>query len=227
MSTVERFNVETPDQPAVRGFLHRPEAAPREALVLTHGAGSNCGAPLLVALADAFSSAGILVLRCDLPFRQARPHGPPFGNGAQDRAGLRRAVEVLRELALRDGTPVRVSLGGHSYGGRQASMLAAEDASIADRLLLLSYPLHPPDKPQQLRTAHLAKLQTPALFVHGSRDPFGSLDEMRAALELIPARTQLIAIEGAGHDLAHGRHGLALQALAAWIDFAAQGTNAS
>jgi len=227
MSIVERLTSETPDHPPVRGFLHRPETAPREALVLTHGAGSNCGAPLLVALADAFSSAGILVLRCNLPFRQARPHGPPFGNGAQDRVGLRRAVEVLRELALRDGTPVRVSLGGHSYGGRQATMLAAEDASIADRLLLLSYPLHPPDKPHQLRTAHLANLQIPALFVHGSRDPFGSLDEMRAALDLIPARTQLIAIEGAGHDLAHGRHGVAGQALTAWTGFAAQRTDVS
>ncbi|HVP48865.1 MAG TPA: alpha/beta family hydrolase [Bryobacteraceae bacterium] len=227
MSTVERLTSKTPDHPAVRGFLHRPETAPREALVLTHGAGSNCGAPLLVALADAFSSAGILVLRCDLPFRQARPHGPPFGNGGQDRAGLRRAVEVLRELALRDGTPVRVSMGGHSYGGRQASMLAAEDASIAERLLLLSYPLHPPDKPQQLRTAHFPKVQTPALFVQGSRDPFGSLDELREALRSIPARTQLLAIEGATHDLGHGRHGVASQALTAWIDFAGLRTEAS
>ncbi|MBZ5595855.1 MAG: alpha/beta hydrolase [Acidobacteriia bacterium] len=220
MSVVERLVCATPDRPAVRGFLHRPETAPRGALVLTHGAGSNCGAPLLVAMAGAFSSAGILVMRCDLPFRQARPHGPPFGNGAQDRAGLRRAVEVLRELALRDGTPVRVSLGGHSYGGRQACMLAAEDAAITDRLLLLSYPLHPPNKPQQLRTSHFGKLETPALFVHGSRDPFGSLDEMSEALRLIPAHTRLLAIEGAGHDLAHGRHDVARHALTAWIEFA-------
>lgn len=226
MSIVERLNSETPGQPAVRGFLHRPETAPRGALVLTHGAGSNCGAPLLVAMADAFSSAGILVLRCDLPFRQARPHGPPFGNGAQDRAGLRRAVEVLRELALSGGTAVRVSLGGHSYGGRQASMLASEDASIADRLLLLSYPLHPPDKPQQLRTAHFAKLETPALFVHGSRDPFGSLDEMSEALRLIPAQTQLLAIEGAAHDLGHGRHDVARRALTAWVEFGSLRTEA-
>jgi predicted alpha/beta-hydrolase family hydrolase len=219
MSIVERLTSETPDHPSVVGFLHRPETAPRDALVLTHGAGSNCNAPLLWAVADALSSAGTLVLRCDLPFRQARPHGPPFGNGAQDRAGLLRAVEVLRELGLREGTPVRVSLGGHSYGGRQASMVVAEDASIVDALLLLSYPLHPPDKPQQLRTAHFAKLHTPALFVHGSRDPFGSLDEMRAALSLIPSHTDLVAIENAGHDLAHGRHDVAGRTLAAWTEF--------
>ncbi len=201
MSRFERFADETPGQPAVRGFLHRAGSESRGALVLTHGAGSNCGAPLLVAVAETFAGAGYLVLRYDLPFRQARPHGPPAGNGAMDRAGLRRAAQVLRQMA-----PGRVFMGGHSYGGRQASMLAAEDPPVADALLLLSYPLHPPEKPQQLRTAHLPKLQAPALFVHGSRDPFGSLDEIRAALALIPAPVDLLAIEGAGHDLSRGGH---------------------
>src|SRR6266478_2202291 len=160
MSAIERFADETPGHPAVRGFLHKPEIEARGALVLTHGAGSNCGAPLLVAVGEAFAGAGFLVLRCDLPFRQVRPHGPPAGNGAQDRAGLQRAAQVLREFA-----PDRVFLGGHSYGGRQASMLAAEDPAVARALLLLSYPLHPPEKPHQLRTAHLPKLRIPALFV--------------------------------------------------------------
>jgi len=98
-------------------------------------------------------------------------------------------------------------------------MLAAEHETIADALLLLSYPLHPPNKPQQLRTAHFAKLRTPALFVHGSRDPFGSLEEMRVALSLIPAHTELVAIESAGHDLAHSRHDVAGRVLAAWMEF--------
>jgi predicted alpha/beta-hydrolase family hydrolase len=219
MSIVERLTSETPGHPPVRGFLHRPDVAPREALVLAHVAGSNCNAPLLVAIAETFAVAGVLVLRCDLPFRQARPQGPPFGNGAADRAGLRRAVEVLRELGLREGTPAGVSLGGHSYGGRQASMLAAEDAQMADALLLLSYPLHPPEKPQQLRTAHFANLRTPALFIHGSRDPFGSLEEMRTAVSLIPAQTGLVAIENAGHDLARGRQDVAGRAIEAWMEF--------
>lgn len=213
MNVAERLTDETPNQPAVRGFLHRPETPARGALVLTHGAGSNCGAPLLLAMAEAFASAGMMVLRCDLPFRQSRPHGPPTGNGAQDRAGLRRAVQVLGEIA-----PGRAYLGGHSYGGRQASMLLAEEPELADALLLLSYPLHPPDKPEKPRTAHLPKLRTPALFVHGSRDPFGSLDEMRAALSLIPAPVELLAIEGAGHDLARrGYDDLARRTLEAWL----------
>jgi len=135
MNAVERFTNEKDDQPAVRGFLHRPENAARASLVLTHGAGSNANAPLLVAVAEAFAGAWIMVLRCDLPFRQLRSNGPPRGNGAADRAGLRRAVEVLRELG-----PQRVFLGGHSYGGRQGSMLAAENPAVAEGLLLLSCP---------------------------------------------------------------------------------------
>src|SRR6478752_2123195 len=92
-------------------------------------------------------------------------------------------------------------LGCHSYGGRQGSMLAAEQALPISGLLLLSYPLHPPRKPAELRTAHFPQLKTPSLFVHGGRDPFGSHDEMKAALALIPAKTLLMEIEGAGHEL--------------------------
>jgi uncharacterized protein len=70
-----------------------------------------------------------------------------------------------------------------------------------DSLLLLSYPLHPPQRPTELRTGHLPDLKTPALFVHGTRDGFGSIDEMTQALKLIPARTELLPITGAGHEL--------------------------
>jgi len=148
-------------------------------------------------LAAAFSEQGVQVIRYDLPYRQERPHGPPRpGDAARDRQGLREQL-----LSLRAQNPDRLWLGGHSYGGRQASILAADEPSLADALLLLSYPLHPPNKPDQLRTAHLPKLQTPTLFVHGSRDPFGSLDELRGAIPLIPAPVKLLEIEGAGHDL--------------------------
>jgi uncharacterized protein len=183
--------------PNVRGFLHVPLQPDGNALVLTHGAGANCNSRLLTALADVFADAGLLVLRCDLPFRQARPFGPPFpALAARDREGLRRAVEILRQK-----TSGRIFLGGHSYGGRQATMLAAELPDLVAGLLLLSYPLHPPRKPEQLRTAHFPQLKTPALFVHGGRDPFGSHQEMSSALALLPGRHTLLEIEGAGHEL--------------------------
>jgi len=196
MSAITSFE-DSQFTPSVCGFLHTPDAPIGHGLVVTHGAGSNARAPLLIAIADAFSAAGITVLRCDLAFRQARPHGPPFpAMAAQDRAGLARAVRVLR-----DQVPGKVFLGGHSYGGRQSTMLAAEEPDLAAGLLLLSYPLHPPRRPADLRTAHFPKLSTPALFVHGTRDPFGSIDEMRAALALIAGPHEIVAVEGAGHDL--------------------------
>jgi predicted alpha/beta-hydrolase family hydrolase len=181
----------------VRGFLHRSESPNGNAIVLTHGAGSNANAPLLVALAGAFTDAGFLVLRYDLPFRvSGRKSPPPPAAQASDREGVLRAIDAVRPMAKG-----RIVAGGHSYGGRQTAMAAAENPKMADGLLLLSYPLHPPDKPQQLRTSFFPQLSTPALFVHGSRDPFGSLEELREALRLIPAKSDLIEVEKAGHDL--------------------------
>jgi hypothetical protein len=137
------------------------------------------------------------VLRCDLPFRQRKPAGPPTrSTAAEDRAGLRAATAFLRGKF--DGPIV---LGGHSYGGRQGTMLASDEPGVADALLLLSYPLHIPDKPEQLRTEHFPRLRTPSLFVHGTKDPFGTPDEMRKALALIPGRHELQLVNGAGHDL--------------------------
>jgi hypothetical protein len=189
----------------IRGFLHHPAATTGAGLVLTHGAGANCAAPVLVQAAGAFCDAGFCVLRCDLPFRQQRPTGPPSPAGAAaDRAGLRKAVDAMRGLVAGP-----VFLGGHSYGGRQASMLAADEPDVARALLLLSYPLHPPKKPEQLRTAHFPRLHSPAVFVHGTKDPFASIDELTAAIAAIPASTRVIAVAGAGHDLKRGKVDLA------------------
>jgi predicted alpha/beta-hydrolase family hydrolase len=188
---------DTSMDPQVRGFVHRPATGAGDGLVLTHGAGSNARAPLLTALAEAFAAAGVTVLRCDLPYRQSRTFGPPRpGDAARDREGLKNAIAAVRKMVSG-----RLFLGGHSYGGRQATMLCADEPGLVEGLLLLSYPLHPPRKPEQLRVQHLATLQTSSLFVHGTRDPFGSPKEMESALRLIPAKTRLMQIEDAGHDL--------------------------
>ena len=183
--------------PGVRGVLHTPDTANGRALLLTHGAGSNCQALLLARLGHAFAAAGYLVLRYDLPFRQQRPKGPPLPAAAErDREGIARAVELARKMARG-----RIFAGGHSYGGRQSAMLAASKPQLADALLLLSYPLHPPKQPDKKRTAFFPELQIPALFVHGTQDSFASLEELREAMAMIPARTDLLPVEGAGHDL--------------------------
>src|SRR5438874_4326486 len=195
MDAVERFS-DTSCDPPVHGFLHRPESPTGDGLVVTHGAGGNAQSGLLQAMAHAFAGSGFTVLRCDLPFRQFRHFGPPRpGDATRDRQGLRNAVPVMRKIATG-----RVFLGGQSYGGRQASMLLAEE-KLADGLLLLSYPLHPPGHPEKLRIEHLPKLQVPTLFIHGTRDPFGSIEAIESARKLIQAKTFLLPVEGAGHDL--------------------------
>jgi hypothetical protein len=185
------------DRDGIRGTLHRPALANGDAFVLTHGAGSNRDAPLLVGLAGALADAGFAALRYDLPFRVQRPKGPPFPAGAaRDREGIARAIHAAAWFATG-----RIFAGGHSYGGRQTAMAAAERRNLAAALLLLSYPLHPPHRPAQMRTSFFPQIETPALFVHGTGDPFASLAELRSAMALIPARTALLPVEGSGHDL--------------------------
>lgn len=181
----------------VRGMLHLPEQGSGDAFVLTHGAGSNCNAPLLVRMAEALADAGYIVLRYDLPFRQQRLKGPPFpAAAARDREGVEHAAAALRVMASG-----RIFAGGHSYGGRQTAMAVAEKPELAAGLLLFSYPLHPPSRPEQKRTSFFPDLRTPSLFVHGTADPFASIEELRDAMALIPAKTDLLPVEGAGHDL--------------------------
>jgi uncharacterized protein len=183
--------------PPVHGFLHQPAVPNGDGLIFTHGAGGNCQGPFLIALAEAFAGTGFTVLRYNLPFRQARPFGPPRpSENARDRQGIRSAA-----LAIRSHVTRNIFAGGHSYGGRQTSMLAADEPELTQALLLTSYPLHPPGKPDQLRTQHLSQIQEPVLFVEGVNDPFASIPEIEAAIKLILEKTALLPVPGAGHDL--------------------------
>jgi uncharacterized protein len=194
---VEAFSDLCDLEAPVRGTLHRADGGSGDFLVLTHGAGGNSDTALLIALADALAQNGISVLRCDLPYRQRKPSGPPSpADAKRDQQGLRRAVALMKER-FRE----RAYLGGSSYGGRQASMLAASEPKLVDGLLLLSYPLHPPGKTAQLRTQHFPELRTPTLLVSGTKDSFGTIDELQSAIKLIPAKTRLVAVDGAAHGL--------------------------
>ncbi len=203
------------DEAEVRGFLHTPPGPSVGSLALTHGAGGNYDAPLLVASADAWSTRGFTVLRFDLAFRRRKPSGPPHPSKADaDRASIESAVTYLGRL---HGGPIL--LGGHSYGGRQASMLVAEQPDLVDGLILMSYPLHPPGKPEKSRTAHLPQLRTRTMFVHGTKDPFGSPAELSDAIALVPAHTAMIEITGAGHDLSANKYGVAGLVLENGLEF--------
>ena len=188
----------TPGQAPVRGFVHPTPGQSVGFIVLTHGAGGNCqcsfaGCARRAVCDDRDEHAALPIFH----FVSDVPNGPPSPADAQrDQEGLRRAVQLMKNKF-----GGRAFLGGVSYGGRQASMLVAGESSLVEGLLLLSYPLHPPGRPTQMRTAHFPKLQVPSLFVSGTRDAFGTTEELQAAIRLISARTQLVPIEGAAHGL--------------------------
>jgi len=183
------------DLEAIAGIAHQPDGDPIGTVVLTHGAGGSRESPLLKKICDEWSSRGWLAVRYNLPYRRRRPKGPPSGSAAGDRAGIVEAVTTVRRLV--DGP---VIAGGHSYGGRQTSMAVADGLAV-DVLSLFSYPLHPPGKPDQLRTEHLPRICAPTVFTHGTADPFGTLAELRAAATLILAPIDIVEVTGARHDL--------------------------
>lgn len=188
----------TRDDPAeIAGVVHAPAGSPAGVVLLTHGAGGNRDSPMLQRLCDEWARRGFLAIRYDLPFRRRRPKGPPSGSGAGDRDGITAAIGYARGLS--EGPLIA---GGHSYGGRQTSMVVAAGNTPVDLLALFSYPLHPPGKPERLRTEHLPAIGVPTVFTHGSSDPFGAPTEIRAAADLIPAPHDVVEITGARHDLA-------------------------
>lgn len=180
------------------GALHRPDRDPVAAVVIAHGAGSNFQSKLLRAIAVDLCERGLLVGRIDLPYRQRREKGPPSpSRSGEDRAGIAAAAAAMRALA----GDVPLIVGGQSYGGRQASMVIAENPEIADGLLLTAYPLHPPGKPERLRTEHFPDITCPTVIVHGSSDAFATSAELKSETAAIPAPVHIVEIAGVGHEL--------------------------
>lgn len=177
-------------------------------LILTPGAGAGRDNRTLVALEKAL--APLPVLRLDFPYRTAgkrMPDKPPV------------AIEFLREqaeafAAERGTTTDRLLMGGRSYGGRMCSMAVAEGLPAAG-LVLLSYPLHPPGKPENLRTAHFPAIEVPTLFVSGLKDPFGTPDEFALHVPTIPGPVRLAWVTGNHSPTADGP---VCAAVGDWID---------
>ena len=164
-------------------------------VLLTPGAGSNRDHSCLVAIEHALHHA-YLVERLDFPYRIA-------GRRAPDRAPVliehvRKAGAALTERA--GVAPDQLVLGGRSMGGRMCSMAVAEGLPAAG-LVLIGYPLHPPGQPEKLRTAHLPAITVPCLFIHGTRDPFATPDELTATTATIPGPVTHVWIDGGRHDL--------------------------
>jgi predicted alpha/beta-hydrolase family hydrolase len=178
------------------------------ALLLAPGAGADRDHHTLVALEQAL--APLPVGRMDFPYRKA-------GKKAPDRAPVAVAavVEEAEALVASVGVdPASLVLGGRSFGGRMCSMAVAEGLPAAG-LVLLSYPLHPPGKPEKLRIEHFGALDLPCLFVSGSKDPFGSPDELEAHAEAIPGPVTFVWLPG-GHDPRNADEAIA-SAVADWL----------
>lgn len=180
----------------IAGVAHEPDGTPSGVVVLTHGAGGSRESPLLKRVCDEWARRGWLAVRYNLPYRRRRPKGPPSGSAATDRAGIVEAVALARRLT--DGP---VIAGGHSYGGRQTSMAIADQGLDVAVLTLFSYPVHPPGRPEKPRTEHLPRISVPTVFTHGASDPFGTIEEVHAAAQLVAAATEIVEIAGARHDL--------------------------
>jgi uncharacterized protein len=181
----------------IAGVAHQPKGTPTGVVVLTHGAGGSRESELLQRVCDEWARRGWLAVRYNLPYRRRRPTGPPSGSAATDRAGVDEAITLCRNLT--DGPLIA---GGHSYGGRQTSMVVAEpNQTQVNVLTLFSYPVHPPGKPERARTEHLPDITVPTVFTHGTSDPFGTPAEVRDAAAMIAAPTEVVEITGARHDL--------------------------
>jgi hypothetical protein len=179
------------------------------ALLLFPGAGSASTHSSLVAIEEAL--APMPVGREDFPYRRE-------GRRAPDRAPKLMACveEEAAKLVERTGiAPDRLLLGGRSMGGRMCSMVVAEGLP-ARGLILIAYPLHPPGKPEKLRIEHLPKIEVPCLFVSGTRDPFGTPEEMEEHTAAIPGRVTHVWIEGARHELKNGDQAI-VDAIQAWL----------
>jgi predicted alpha/beta-hydrolase family hydrolase len=160
-------------------------------LLLGHGAGGNLHTPGLAAYARALAAAGVGAVRFNFPYAEA-------GRRVPDRQPILERCYAAVAAQVRPRAS-RLYLGGRSMGGRIASHVVASGTPAAG-LVFLSYPLHPPGRPDRLRAAHLPKIGVPMLFLHGTRDAFAEPTILRRILDGLPAAT-LHDIEGADHGL--------------------------
>lgn len=201
VATARSLELVDASEPTVDAVVHEPSRRRGPAVLLTHGAGGNLDDAGLVALAEVVAAAGHLAVRANLPYRQRRATGPP-PRAERSVGDLAAMLAAARRLAPRTGWVV----GGKSYGGRVATLLAAQGADVAG-VLCHSYPLHPPGRPDRLRVAHFGDITAPLLFLQGGNDPFGGPTELAPYAATLPAGTRVVAVAGGDHSLRVPRTG--------------------
>jgi predicted alpha/beta-hydrolase family hydrolase len=190
----DRFTVATP-----RGDVSAAwHAADGPVLIVGHGAGAGMDHPFIVGFCDALAGEGVAAVRFNFPYIEAGRRSPDQAKNAI--AAYRSVFDATAERG--GGRPVLG--GGKSYGGRIASMAAAEGMPAA-ALVFLGYPLHPPGKPDQTRDEHLYGLAIPMLFLHGTKDPFADSARLAPVVDHLGERAVLVDVEGAGHSFERSR----------------------
>jgi hypothetical protein len=192
----ERFSIGTPRGDVSAAWHAGKPKSP--ALVVAHGAGAGMDHPFIEGFCDALADAGVSALRFNFPYIEAGRRSP--GSPKDAIAAYAAAIEAA--TARTGGRPVFG--GGKSYGGRMASMAAAEGVPAAG-LVFLGYPLHAPGKSDQVRDQHLYGLTQPMLFLQGTKDPFAQQDVLRGVLAKLGGRATYVAVEGAGHSFERSR----------------------
>lgn len=196
-----RVQIEIPPTGAVTATVYdsAPEKRADIALLLAHGAGGNQMSPFMVDYARRLAERGIEVATFNFLYSEQKRRLPDRNDKLE--ACWRAVIGAAGSGALGpDIARAKLAIGGKSMGGRIASQVAAANAEGVAGLVLLGYPLHPPGKPEQLRTKHLPALAVPTLIVQGERDTFGTPDELRPVLRGLKAKTKLFVVEAGDHS---------------------------
>jgi uncharacterized protein len=195
----EQFKVEIDELQSVTATAYPASAKSRAhiTLILGHGAGSGQTSGFMVTFANALEARGIDVVTFNFSYIERGRHVPDPGDKLE--ACYRAVIDATRAHKKLKGN--KLAIGGKSMGGRIASQVAASGLDDLAGLVFLGYPLHPPGKPEQLRSKHLPNIKVPMLFVQGSRDSFGTPEELRPLLKKLKPPCKLYEVEGGDHSL--------------------------
>jgi uncharacterized protein len=182
----------------VTGMVYRAQLRtnPPTSLILGHGAGANQTSGFMTTFANGLASRGVDVFTFNFLYTQQGRKTPDRQDRLVDT--YRAVVRAVRKQP--DFAAHRLLIGGKSLGGRIASHLAAEGLDNLAGLVFLGYPLHPPGRPSQARSEHLGSIAAPMLFIQGSRDAFGSPDELRQVIDQDRLNAEVFAIENGDHS---------------------------
>ncbi|MCA1602584.1 MAG: alpha/beta fold hydrolase [Acidobacteria bacterium] len=194
----EKITVELNERDKITALLYSASQVNRASItvLLGHGAGANQTHPFMRLFASGLAARGFDSMTFNFLYTETGRRAP------DPKATLESCYRAVIEAALEHKKlrGNRLVVGGKSMGGRIASQVAAAERSDIEGLVFLGYPLHPPGKPEQLRDKHLQNVGAPMLFVQGSRDAFGTPEELRAVIKKLHLPATLFVIEGGDHS---------------------------